>query len=142
VVLIRILIVDDCVVWRREVISLLESKPGFQIIGEASDGLEAVHKSAELQPDLILLDIGLPKFNGVEAARRILQNAPESKIVFLSGNSSPELVHELLNLGAKAYVLKVDAVSDLLPAIKGVFAGKRFVSRSFAVPNSPGVPRR
>ena len=129
-VLIRILIVDDCVSWRREVISLLERKPGFQIIGEASDGLEAVLKSAELQPDLVLLDVGLPKFNGVEAARRILQDAPESKIVFLSGNSNPELVQELLNLGARAYILKADAGSDLLPAIKGVVAGQRFVSRS------------
>jgi DNA-binding NarL/FixJ family response regulator len=141
VVLIRILIVDDCVSWRREVISLLEREPEFQIIGEASDGLEAVRKSAELQPDLTLLDVGLPKFNGVDAARKILQNSPESKIVFVTGNSSPELVHELLILGARAYILKVDAGSDLLPAIKDVFAGKRFVSSSVAVPNLPRAPK-
>jgi len=142
VALIRILIVDDFLLWRSEVISILERNSEFQIIGEASDGLEAVHKSAELQPDLILLDVGLPKLNGIEAARQILEIAPGSKIAFLSENSFPELVQEALKLGAKAYIIKSEAASDLLPAVKAVLEGRQFVSSRLAGCTFPSTPVR
>ena len=100
----------------------------MQVICEVSDGLEAVHKAEELKPDLILLDIGLPTLNGIEVARQIRKLAPDSKIVFLSQESSSEVVEEALRLGAWGYVLKTRAGSDLLPAVEAVLSGKRFVS--------------
>ncbi len=87
---IRILIVDDFEDWRRKVRQLLQERPELQVICEVSDGLEAVQKADELKPDLILLDIGLPKLNGIEAARRIRQLSPSSKIINLSQDNSLE----------------------------------------------------
>jgi DNA-binding NarL/FixJ family response regulator len=139
---IRILIVDDFQPLRREVISMLERNPRYQVIGEAADGLDAVHKSAELEPDLILLDIGLPKLNGIEAARQILRARPGSKIVFLSEHSCRELVEEALKLGAEAYIRKFDVASELIPAIEAVFQDRQFVSRSLAISPSPSATRK
>ena len=93
-----------------------------------SDGLEAVQKAEELKPDLILLDIGLPTLNGIEAARRILELAPESKIIFLTLQTSPAFVQEAMRLGAWGYVFKTHAAADLLPAINAVLSGQQFVS--------------
>jgi DNA-binding NarL/FixJ family response regulator len=107
---------------------MLGERSELQIIGEASDGLEAVHKAKELQPDLILLDIGLPSLNGIEAARRICDLAPKSKIVFLSQESSPDIVRGALRLGAMGYVAKSNAGSDLLAAVEAIVQGKQFVS--------------
>lgn len=100
----------------------------MQIVGEAADGLEAVQKAVELKPDLILMDIGLPSLNGLEAARRILGLVPESKIIFLSQESSADMVQEALSLGAWGYVVKTRAGSELLAAVDAVISGKRFVS--------------
>ena len=100
----------------------------MQVICEVSDGLEAVHKGRELRPNLILLDIGLPTLNGIEAARRILSLVPESKIIFLSQETSPAIVQEAMRLGAWGYVFKTNAQGDLLRAIDAVLSGKRFVS--------------
>jgi DNA-binding NarL/FixJ family response regulator len=138
---IRILIVDDFQPLRREVISMLERNPRYQVIGEAADGLDAVHKSAELEPDLILLDIGLPKLNGIEAARQILRAKPASKIVFLSEHSCRELVEEALKLGAEAYIRKFDLASELMPTIEAVFQDRQFVSRSLAISPLPSAAR-
>ena len=91
--------VDDFEPWRHFVSSMLLIKPELQVVGEASDGLEAVQKAVELKPDLILLDISLPKLNGIEAARRIRKLAPESKIIFVSQESSADVVQEALSLG-------------------------------------------
>jgi DNA-binding NarL/FixJ family response regulator len=124
--LIRILVVEDYEPFRRFVRSTLAERPALQIVAEVSDGLEAVHKAEELKPDLILLDIGLPSLNGMEAARRIAKIAPQSKIVFLSQESSPEVIQEALNLGAWGYVVKVKAGTDLLAAVDAVLHGKRF----------------
>jgi CheY-like chemotaxis protein len=104
----------------------------LQIVGEVSDGLEAVQKAQELQPDLIVLDIGLPTLNGIEAARRIRKLSPESKILFMSQESSADVVQEALALGALGYVVKVHAGSDLLPAVGAVLGGRQFVSASLA----------
>ena len=102
---IRILVVDDFEDWRRQVRFLFQARPQWQIIAEVSDGSEAVQKAAELKPDLILLDIGLPRLNGIEAARQIRQLSPSSKIVFLHMYNSPDVVQAALGTGALGCVL-------------------------------------
>jgi two-component system nitrate/nitrite response regulator NarL len=125
---VRVLIVEDFVAFRRFVCSTLGTKPELQVVGEASDGREAVQKAEELKPDLILLDIGLPTLNGIDAARQIRKLSPESKIIFLSQESSADVIEAALSLGALAYVVKTRAESDLLAAVDSVLLGKRFVS--------------
>ncbi len=129
---IRVLVVDDYEPWRRYFSTALRQEPGLEVIGEVSDGREAVQKAQELQPDLILLDIGLPSLNGIEAARRIQEVSPASKILFVSENRSPDFAEEALSTGAGGYVVKSDAAGELLPAIKAVLEGKRFISASLA----------
>jgi len=127
---IRILLVDDYLRWQHYVSSLLETMIEFEVIAVAADGLEAVQKAGELQPDLILLDIGLPKLNGIEAARRIRNLSPNSKILFVSQETSSELVKEALQLGAMGYLVKSDAASELLLGVEAVLRGEQFVSSS------------
>lgn len=127
---IRILVADDFESWRRQVRLLFQARPQWQIIVEVFDGLEAVQKAADLKPDLIVLDINLPKLNGIEAAWRIRQLSPSSKIVFLSQNNDLDIVRAGLSTGALGYVCKVDSQSDLLPAIEAVLQGRQFVSSS------------
>jgi DNA-binding NarL/FixJ family response regulator len=126
--LIRVLLVDDFEDWRRQIHSLLQARPAWHVIAEASDGSEAVQKAEDLKPDLIVLDIGLPKLSGIEAAWKILQLSPNSKIVFLSLNKDLEVVRTALRTGALGYVLKTDARRELLPAVDAVLRGKQFVS--------------
>jgi DNA-binding NarL/FixJ family response regulator len=99
-----------------------------EIVGEVSDGLEAIQKAVELRPDLILLDIGLPTLNGIEVARQVRKLVPESKIIFLSQESSADVVQEALKLGAVGYIVKARTNRELLPAVGAVLAGKTFVS--------------
>jgi DNA-binding NarL/FixJ family response regulator len=127
---IRILVADDFEGWRRQVRLLLQPRPEWQVIAEALDGPEAIQKAEELKPDLVVLDIGLPKLNGIEAARRIRQLFPSSKIVFLSLYNSPDVVQAALSTGALGYVRKADARSELLPAVDAALRGKQFVSSS------------
>jgi DNA-binding NarL/FixJ family response regulator len=122
--------VDDFERWRHQVRLLFQARPQWQIIAEVSDGSEAVQKVAHLKPDLIVLDIGLPKLNGIEAARRIRQLSPSSKIIFLSQNNDRDIVQAALSTGALGYVQKTDVRSDLLPAIEAVLQGRQFVSSS------------
>jgi len=129
---IRILVVEDHEPFRRFVCSTLAKRPEMHIVAEATDGLEAVQKAEELQPDLILFDVGLPKLNGIEAARRIRTVSPESKILFVSQESSADVVQEALRLGALGYVAKTQAGSDLLAAVEALFQGGRFVSAGLA----------
>jgi DNA-binding NarL/FixJ family response regulator len=129
----RILVVDDYAPWRRFVTSTLQKQPGLLIVGEVSDGLEAVEKAQELQPDLILLDISLPRLNGIEAARQIRELAPRSKILFTSEDRSWDIAQEALATGALGYLVKSDAAGELLPAAEAVLQGKQFVSSTLSV---------
>jgi len=124
----RILVVDDFAPWRHSVRSMLQGHLELELVGEVADGLEAVQKAEELHPDLILLDIGLPQLNGIEAARQIRQSAPDTAILFLTMNSDADLVRAALDTSAKGYVLKADAGSELWPAIEAVLQGKHYVS--------------
>ena len=125
---VPILIVEDFEPFRQYTCLKLEETPQLQVIGEVSDGMEVVRKAEELQPDLILLDIGLPTLNGLEAARRISKLSPKSKIVFLSQESSADIVQETLRSGASGYVVKSRAEIELLPAVKAVLESGHFVS--------------
>lgn len=122
------LVVDDYEPWRRFYCSALQKRSEFQVIDEVSDGLEAVQQALQLQPDLILLDIGLPSLNGIEAARQIRDLSPASMILFITENRSPDIVEQALRTGSRGYVVKSDAASELLPAIDAVLGGKQFVS--------------
>src|SRR6478752_594635 len=133
---IRVLVVDDYEPFRRVVCSSLESRPDLEVIGEASDGLEAVEKAQALKPDLILLDIGLPRLNGIEAAQRISRLIPTATILFVSQISDADVVQEALSSGAIGYVWKQDAGTDLLPGVESALQGKRFVSSGIQVRNS------
>ena len=126
---IRILVAEDFKDWRRQVLSLFQARPEWQVIAEASDGLEAVQKAKDLKPDLIVLDIGLPKLGGIEAAQQIRQLSPSSKIVFLSQNNDLHVVRAALST-AQGYVYKTDFRRDFLPAIQAVLRGQQFVSGS------------
>jgi CheY-like chemotaxis protein len=123
---IRVLIVEDFQPFREYVCSALAKRPDLQVIAEVSDGLEAVQKAVELKPDLILLDIGLPTMNGIEAARRIRALVPNAKIIFLSQETSADVVEEALNTGARAYVQKAKAGRQLLAAIDAAILGQPF----------------
>jgi DNA-binding NarL/FixJ family response regulator len=130
--LVRVLVVEDNEPFRRFVCSSLGKRPGLQIVCEVSDGLEAVQKAEELQPDLIVLDIGLPSLNGIEAAGRIRKLSPQSKILFVSLESSIDIVQQALSLGALGYVIKLHAASELLAAVEAVLRGEQFVSSTLA----------
>jgi len=132
---IRVLVVDDFEPWRRFICSTLQKQTELQVIGEISDGLEAVQKAEDLRPDLVLLDIGLPTINGIEAASRIHQSVPGAKILFLTQNNDPDVVRTALLNGARGYILKADAKRELLPAIETVIRGHKFVSRRLERPN-------
>jgi DNA-binding NarL/FixJ family response regulator len=125
-------VVDDFEPFRQFLSTTLQKQSDLQIIGEVSDGLEAVQKAEELQPDLILLDIGLPKMNGIEAARRIRDCASKSKILFVSQESSTDMVQGALDAGAHGYLVKTDVESELLTAVNAVLRGERFIGRRFA----------
>ncbi len=124
----RVLVVDDYEPFRRFICSTLKQRLDLQVIGEASDGLEAVKKSEELKPDLIILDLGLPKLNGLEAARQIRKCTPASRILIVSQESSADIAHEAFSMGVLGYVVKSFAGSELLPAVESVLRGDRFIS--------------
>jgi DNA-binding NarL/FixJ family response regulator len=134
---IRILIAEDFGAFRRLICSILQKRQDLQVVCEVVDGLEAVRKAEELKPDLILLDIGLPTLNGLHAAREIRKLTPESKIIFVSQESSVDLVQQALSLGAHGYVVKTKLESDLLAAVEAVLEGRRFIS-SGLITEGPG----
>jgi DNA-binding NarL/FixJ family response regulator len=113
---VRILVADDLALWRRLARAILQERPEWEII-EAGDGLEAVRKAAELSPDIVLLDIEMPILNGIEAAKRIRQQSPAPRIIFVTENNDTDLRSAVLADGAEGYVLKVNAATELLPVI-------------------------
>jgi DNA-binding NarL/FixJ family response regulator len=131
----RVLVVEDFAPFWQVIRSTLEERPDVQVIGEVADGLEGVQKAEILEPDLILLDIGLPTLNGIEAARQIRKRAPQSKIIFVSQESSCDVVREALNLGAWGYVLKEGTAIDLLAAVNAVHKGRHFLSFGLSIWN-------
>jgi DNA-binding NarL/FixJ family response regulator len=128
---LRILVVDDFEPWRRFVSLTFQKQKDLQILLEVSDGLEAVYRSADLRPDLVVLDIGLPTLNGIKAAQRIREVSPNSKILFLSEQNSPDMAEAALEAGGVGYVVKSDAGRELLAAVRAISEGKRYISTRF-----------
>ena len=123
----RILVVEDYAPFREAICSSLRQRTEFQVI-ESADGLDAVEKAKQLQPDLVLFDIGLPKLNGIEAARQVRTLVPNGKVMFVSQEASSDVIRETFRLGGQGYVHKQHAMTDLFPAIEAVLAGEQFVS--------------
>ena len=123
---VRVLVVDDSQPWRCAVCLVLQQNLDLVLICECSDGLEAVRKSEDLQPDLVLLDIGLPNLNGLEVARQVRKVSPGSRIIFLTSHDDPEYLQEALRIGALGFIVKSNAASDLLPAVRAVMNDERF----------------
>jgi DNA-binding NarL/FixJ family response regulator len=121
---LKVLLVDDHALVRRGFRRMLEDEPTFEVVGEASDGLEAVEAAERLAPDVIVMDCALPQINGIEASRRVLAKRPETAILMLSMHSEDTLVRQALEAGAKGYVLKNAMDLDLVSAIKKVAEGK------------------
>jgi DNA-binding NarL/FixJ family response regulator len=136
---VRVLLADDYEPWRRCVSALFLKHTGFKIISEASDGPEAIQMAEELRPDLVLLDISLPKLNGVEAASQIRKVDPTTKIVFISAYKDSDAVQMVLSNGADGYVLKWEVTRELLPAIEAALRGRKFITAQLASVNSAPV---
>ena len=133
---LRVLVVDDHECWRKFASTTFQKRPESAVVGEAADGLQAIELAQQLQPDLIVLDIGLPRLNGIEAAREIRDRSPNSKILFLSENRSWDIAQAALSTGAGGYVVKSDGASELLRAAKSVCEGNPYVSASLAAQHS------
>lgn len=125
----RTMVAEDHQPFLDHVCADLRNEPNIEIVGEVQNGLAAVACANTLQPDLIILDIGLPGLNGLEAAHCIRTLAPNARIVFLTQESSPDIVHEALSLGAWGYVIKASAARELALALRAVMSGKKFVSQ-------------
>jgi DNA-binding NarL/FixJ family response regulator len=129
---LRLLVADDHEIVRKGLRSLLESQPGWQVTAEASDGREAVAKAKEIKPDVTVLDIGMPSLNGLEAARQMIKNDARAKILILTMHDSDPLIREVLDAGARGYVLKSDAGKDLVTAVNAVRSNKTFFTAKVA----------
>jgi DNA-binding NarL/FixJ family response regulator len=129
---LRILVADDHEVVRRGLCALLKSHAGWEVCAEAADGREAVHKVNELNPDIVILDIGMPNLNGLTAARQILHAHPQQKILILTISDAEQIVREVLNAGARGFVLKSDAARDLLDAVDALEHNRTFFTRRVA----------
>jgi DNA-binding NarL/FixJ family response regulator len=122
----RILVADDHELVRRGIRVLLENHPGWEVSAEAKDGREAVERANELKPDLVLMDIGMPNLNGIDAARQILADSPATHILILTMHYSQQVVQEVLAVGARGFLLKSDAGRDLVSAVEAVQHNRTF----------------
>jgi DNA-binding NarL/FixJ family response regulator len=125
---VRVLLADDHTILRQGLAILLESEPDFTVVGEASDGLEAVRKVEESRPDVVVMDIGMPRLNGIEAARQIMKMHLHPKILILSQHAHERFVSEALYLGASGYLLKNTTGPDIIRAIRAAMKGDTFLS--------------
>lgn len=124
----RVLLADDHAIVRRGLRSLLESEPGVSVVAEAADGLEAIRLSEEHDPDLVILDVGMPKLNGIDVAARLQKSKRAPSVIILSMHADESYIIRALSAGARAYLLKDATDEDLLPAVRTVAAGKPFFS--------------
>ena len=129
---IRILIADDHTIVRQGLARLLEDQPEFKVVGEAVDGRMAIEKALSLEPDVIVMDIGMPLLNGIEASRRILKSLPRTRILILSMYSHEHYIHELLEAGISGYLLKESSGRDIVKAIQAAMKGETFLSPSIS----------
>jgi len=129
---LRILVVDDHAVVRRGVRSLLESHEGWEVCGEATTGRDAVAQSLRLRPDVVVMDLSLPELNGLDATRQILKDAPDIQVLVLTMHRSEELARDVLQAGARGYVLKSDADENLIAAVDSLRQHKPFLTSTVA----------
>jgi len=125
---IRILLVDDHPIVRQGLKTLLEGHSGWEVIGEASDGAEAVEKAKDLSPDVMVLDVTMPRMNGLEACRVLRRQSPALEILFVTQHDSPQMMREALEAGARGYVVKSNAARDLLAAVEAVSQHRVFTA--------------
>jgi DNA-binding NarL/FixJ family response regulator len=125
---IRILLVDDHPIVRQGLKTLLEGHSGWEVIGEASDGAEAVEKAKNLSPDVMVLDVTMPRMNGLEACRLLRRQSPALEILFVTQHDSPQMMREALEAGARGYVVKSNAARDLLAAVEAVSQHRVFTA--------------
>lgn len=136
------LIIEDFEAFRRFIFSVLQQRAEFQAIHQASDGLEGVQQAEEIQPDLVVLDIALPRLNGIEAARQIRKVSPNSRIVFLTQEPAAEVVEVAMGLGGRGYLLKVNAADELVVAVETVLKGAQFIGRGLQFKETTNNPGR
>jgi DNA-binding NarL/FixJ family response regulator len=130
--MLRILVADDHEIVRRGLVSLLKSHAGWDVCGEAQDGRQAVDKAKELKPDIVILDIGMPNLNGLEAARQMQRDNPQAKVLILTITDVDEVVRAVLDAGARGFVLKSDAARDLVAAVEALQSNKTFFTSRVA----------
>ncbi len=138
----RILLADDHEIVRRGLCAILSGQPDWEVCGEASDGREAVEKALQLKPDVVVLDIGMPTLNGLEATRQILRANPQIKILILTLYDSDQVVQEVLNAGARGFLLKSDAARDLVAAVEAILRDKMYFTLKVASVVLEGYLRR
>jgi DNA-binding NarL/FixJ family response regulator len=130
--MLRILVADDHEIVRRGLVSLIKSKPNWEVCGEAIDGRQAVEKAAELKPDIVILDIGMPSLNGFEATRQIVHNNPRVKVLVLTVTEADEVARAVLDAGARGFIFKSDAARDLVAAVEALECGRTFFTSRVA----------
>ena len=129
---VTILLADDHTIVRQGLARLLEEQPNLKVIGEATDGRHAVEKANQLKPDIVIMDIAMPRLNGIEAAKRIRKNLPETKILILSMYSHEHYIHELIETGVSGYLLKESSGRDIIKAIHAAMNNETFLSPSIS----------
>jgi two-component system response regulator NreC len=148
---IRILVADDHEVVRQGTRALLSTIPEWEIVGEADNGRDAVSLTAELKPDIVILDITMPELNGLDAARQIKKKSPETEILIFTAQETEKLVHDVFDSGARSYIMKTDAADHLIEAIKALSEHKHFFTsriseivfaRYIQAKQAPGIPEK